>query len=83
MTIEYWQYWGVTVNSPEYVPGEWYVVVICHHCRARHPLFHDLTRGQAKLRATYRWTCPDCKEKGDYDADVLERYQSPLCKAMS
>ena len=77
------QYWGVTVNSPEYVQGEWYVVVICRHCQARHQLFHDLTRGQATLKATYRWTCPDCKKKGDYDATELERYQCPLCKAMS
>jgi len=74
---------SVIVESPKYVPGEWYVVVNCHHCQARHPLFHDLTCGKAKLKATYRWTCPDCNEKGDYDADQLERYKCPLCKAMS
>ena len=62
---------SVIVESPKYVPGEWYVVVKCHHCQARHPLFHDLTCGKAKLKATYRWTCPDCKQKGDYDADEL------------
>ena len=71
------------VKSPEYEPGEWYVVVVCRHCQARHPLFHDLTRGRVKLKATYRWTCADCREQSEYDADELGRYQDTLCKAMS
>ena len=61
----------------ELVPGEWYVVVTCRSCQARHVLFHDLTRGKSIINAIYRWTCPDCKDNGDYKANELERYQHP------
>ena len=65
----------MSVFSVPLVPGEWYIVITCEKCRTKHILFPDLNRGQAKLTATYGWTCPTCQHRGDYDSTSLERYQ--------
>ena len=59
------------------LPGEWYLVIRCQKCNTRHPLFHDLTKGETRINATYRWTCPECSHQDDYESEDLERYQHP------
>lgn len=61
-----------------YLPGEWYLLICCLNCKEKFPLFHDLTRGEAQVRAIYRWSCPACGHKGDYEPENLERYQHPF-----
>ena len=55
--------------------GEWYLIVTCENCKTRHPLFRDLSKGESKIKATYKWTCPTCGHESDYDSDGIERYQ--------
>jgi hypothetical protein len=64
----------------ELKPGEWYLLVVCQNCQARHSLFHDLTKGEGRIVATYRWTCPDCKHTGEYESEKLERYRHACAK---
>ena len=64
-------------------PGEWYLLYTCEKCKSKQSLFPDLSRGQARIRATYLVTCPDCKHEAAYDSDSIERYQHPACKAAS
>lgn len=58
-------------------PGEWYLRFICKHCKTQQILFPDLSQGRAEIRATYVVECPDCRQKGSYDSDEIERYQHP------
>ncbi len=60
-----------------FTPGEWYLRFNCEQCRSQQVLFPDLSRGQAKIRATYVVECPSCAHKGTYDGDDIERYQHP------
>jgi hypothetical protein len=57
--------------------GEWYVVITCHGCKHRQPIFHDLTQGKANTDAVYTWTCPECSYKGIYEGEGVELYQHP------
>jgi ribosomal protein S27E len=59
-------------------PGQWYLRFRCEHCHATQILFPDLSRGEAKIKATYVVECSSCFKKGSYDADDIERYQHPL-----
>jgi hypothetical protein len=59
-------------------PGQWYLRYTCEHCHAKQILFTDLSRGEAKIKATYVVECSNCFRKGSYDADEIERYQHPL-----
>ena len=61
-------------------PGEWYLVVCCQNCKTRHPLFHDLSKGETPILATYRWTCTECGHKADYESEDLERYRHPCAQ---
>jgi hypothetical protein len=56
-------------------PGEWYLIITCEGCSAKHPLFRDLSRGESKIKATYKWKCPTCRHESAYDSDGIERYQ--------
>jgi len=58
-------------------PGEWYLLYKCERCEKRQILFPDLSRGQARIRATYLVTCPECQHEAPYDSDSIERYQHP------
>ena len=58
-------------------PGQWYLRFTCKHCGAKQVLFADLSRGEARIRATYVVECTSCLRKGAYDADDIERYQHP------
>jgi len=40
-------------------------------------LFADLSRGEAKIKATYIVECSSCSHTGSYDGDDIERYQHP------
>ena len=60
------------------IPGEWYLRFTCEHCNEQQILFPDLSRGEAKIKATYVVECSNCFQKGAYDADQIERYQHPL-----
>ena len=59
-------------------PGQWYLRFTCEHCHATQILFPDLSRGEAKIKATYVVECSSCFKKGSYDGDEIERYQHPL-----
>jgi len=59
-------------------PGQWYLRFRCKHCNATQILFPDLSRGEAKIKATYVVECSSCFQKGSYDGDEIERYQHPL-----
>jgi len=48
--------------------GSWYIVVTCEHCRSTLYLFRELTEGNGSLSATYAVTCPNCNQKGEYEA---------------
>jgi hypothetical protein len=56
-------------------PGEWYLIITCERCSTRHPLFRDLSKGESKIKATYKWACPSCHHESAYDSDAIERYQ--------
>ena len=58
-------------------PGQWYLRFTCEHCSAKQILFPDLSRGEAKIKATYVVECSSCFHKGSYDGDDIERYQHP------
>ena len=58
-------------------PGQWYLRFTCKHCGVKQILFADLSRGEARIRATYVVECTSCLNKGAYDADEIERYQHP------
>jgi len=66
-----------------YEAGEWYVVITCHGCKTRQPIFHDLTQGKANTNAIYTWTCPQCGYKGIYEGEGrgVELYQHPASAA--
>lgn len=59
-------------------PGQWYLRFTCEQCETKQILFADLTRGEARIRATYVVECSLCLHKGAYDGDDIERYQHPL-----
>jgi len=59
-------------------PGQWYLRFTCEHCQAKQILFPDLSRGEAKIKATYVVECSNCFQKGSYDGEQIERYQHPL-----
>ena len=59
-------------------PGQWYLRFTCEHCKAIQILFPDLSRGEARIKATYVVECSSCLQKGQYDGDDIERYQHPL-----
>lgn len=58
-------------------PDEWYVCFTCQGCKAKQVLFPDLSRGKAKINASYIVTCPKCGTKASYDSEQLERYYHP------
>jgi hypothetical protein len=58
-------------------PGAWYLVVTCKSCQAKFPLFRDLSNGQPKIAATYKWQCPVCNHVDEYEPEDIERYQHP------
>ena len=58
-------------------PGQWYLRFTCKHCGAKQVLLADLSRGEARIRATYVVECTSCLHKGAYAADDIERYQHP------
>ena len=60
------------------IPGEWYLRFTCEHCNEKQILFPDLSRGEAKIKATYVVECSNCFQKGAYDGEHIERYQHPL-----
>ena len=59
-------------------PGQWYLRFTCEQCKEKEILFPDLSRGQARIKATYVVECSRCSHTGSYDADDIERYQHPL-----
>jgi predicted nucleic-acid-binding Zn-ribbon protein len=59
-------------------PGMWYVVVTCNKCKAREPLWPDLSKGKAELIGAYYFRCPICNHTQFYDDNTLEHYQCPL-----
>jgi hypothetical protein len=40
-------------------------------------LFPDLSKGVARINATYQVSCTECGNRAGYDEDDLERYQHP------
>ena len=58
-------------------PGQWYLRFTCKQCETKQILFADLSRGEARIRATYVVECTNCLNKAAYDADDIERYQHP------
>ena len=61
--------------------GEWYLIITCEKCKTKHPLFRDLSKGESKIKATYKWTCPTCGYESAYDSDGIERYQHVNAKS--
>jgi hypothetical protein len=59
-------------------PGEWYLLFSCKGCKAKQVLFPDLSKGKAKLVATYIVSCSFCGHRDHYDGELIERYQHPL-----
>lgn len=71
------------MSTIPYVAGEWYVVITCHGCQSRQPIFHDLTQGKANTNAIYTWTYPRCGHKGIYESEgrgveLANTRQAPL-----
>jgi DNA-directed RNA polymerase subunit RPC12/RpoP len=60
------------------IPGQWYLRYTCKRCKAKEVIFPDLSRGRAKIDATYVISCPDCRNKAAYDPLEIERYQHPI-----
>lgn len=58
-----------------FIPGEWYVLIICKNCKTKYSLAHDLNREQSNFQSTYAWTCPKCEHQDQYDFGKLERYR--------
>lgn len=58
-------------------PGQWYLRFTCEQCSTKQILFPDLSKGEAKIKATYIVECSSCCHKGSYDGDDIERYQHP------
>lgn len=65
------------MSLSQYEAGEWYLVITCKYCKTRQPLLHDLSRGQSRIKATYKWSCASCRQVAEYDSDTMERYQHP------
>jgi hypothetical protein len=63
-------------KSP-YLAGEWYVVITCRGCNERHPVIHDLTKGQATISVCYIWQCPSCGKRDTYEGEEVQRYRHP------
>jgi hypothetical protein len=57
--------------------GQWYLRFTCEKCETKQILFADLSRGEARIKATYVVECSICLHKGAYDAEDIERYQHP------
>jgi len=62
-------------------PGQWYLRFTCKCCETKQILFADLSRGEARMKATYVVECTSCHHKAAYDAEDIERYQHPLDQA--
>ena len=60
------------------IPGHWYLRFTCEGCDAKQVLLADLSKGEARIRATYIVECSHCLYKGAYDGDDIERYQHSL-----
>ena len=60
------------------IPGEWYPLFVCEHCRLRQVLFPDLSKGTSKIVGSYVVDCEGCLRQACYESDVLERYQHPM-----
>lgn len=58
-------------------PGEWYLRYTCKQCKAKQILFPDLSRGQARIKATYVVECSHCLNRRAYEGEDIERYQHP------
>ena len=58
-------------------PGHWYLLFLCKSCQTKQILFPDLTKGQARLNATYSTDCPACGHHASYDSEHIERYYHP------
>jgi len=54
--------------------GEWYVVITCHSCGARQPLYADPSEGKSNLDSTIV-QCAFCERKSFYKASDFERYR--------
>lgn len=65
------------------IPGEWYLMFVCKGCKTRQVLFPDLSRGKAKINATYAVSCPKCNLRASYDAEQIERYHPAKRKSIS
>jgi hypothetical protein len=63
--------------------GEWYLIISCEKCQTRHPLFRDLSKGESKIKATYKWSCPTCGHESAYDSDGIERYRHLIANSRS
>ena len=59
------------------IPGEWYILFVCKSCKAKQVLFPDLSKGKAKINATYTVRCPQCDHEDSYESEELERYEHP------
>ena len=59
-------------------PGQWYLRFTCKQCEKKQVLFADLSRGEARMRATYVVECVNCLHKAAYEGDDIERYHHPL-----
>ena len=57
-------------------PGKWYVVVTCHSCGIRQPLYPDPTEGKGELQSAIV-RCPYCHRNRFYKATEFERYLCP------
>lgn len=58
-------------------PGEWYFVVICKRCKTKDALFRDPSKGEARIRRTYRHRCYSCKYVADYEPEEIVRFCQP------
>jgi hypothetical protein len=54
--------------------GKWYVVVKCHSCGIRQPLYPDPTEGKGELQGEIV-RCLYCHRNRFYKASDFERYQ--------
>lgn len=57
--------------------GEWYLRYICVSCKSKQVLFPDMSKGEARITATYEVSCTECGNRASYDGDVIERYHYP------
>jgi hypothetical protein len=61
-------------SDQELEAGEWYFVITCETCEAKHVLFRDLNGGRTPIMAVYTWKCPKCHHLGFYDSRNIELY---------